>query len=81
MRKRTWNRDVRQAERIRGVALRAANPLRGSPRRKPRSREELLALARVTRDLVRSGTRIEWLGPRRWRLVTLEGAQAGTRRD
>lgn len=81
MRRIVWNQNGRQAELLRAASLRAANPLRGSPRRKPRLRDELLALAKISRVMVRSGTRIEWLGPRQWRLVTSDTMWTGDQDD
>ncbi len=48
---------------------RLANPLRGSPRRRPRDSAALLALAWTTRQKVLRDTRFVQTGPRSWKLV------------
>lgn len=63
-----WTGQDRQLE-IRALRMRALNPLRHSPRRKPRDPDAFLALARVTVRLVRDDRRFERTGPRAWRLV------------
>ncbi|HEY8426103.1 MAG TPA: hypothetical protein VIK73_08835 [Limnochordales bacterium] len=69
-----WTGEDREAE-IRALRLRAFNPLRHSPRRKPRDPEALEALARLTLRLVREDERFERIGPRAWRLVAADDAR------
>lgn len=63
-----WTEEDVQAE-VRALTLRALNPLRHSPRRKPRNPEEFVALAQLTMRLVRGDRRFQRTGPRAWRLV------------
>lgn len=69
-----WTGEDRKAE-IRALRLRALNPLRHSPRRKPRDPEALEALVRLTLRLVREDERFERIGPRAWRLVAADDAR------
>lgn len=66
-----WMGEDPEAE-IRSLRLRALNPLRHSPRRKPRDPASLEALVRLTVRLVREDRRFERIGPRRWRLVAAD---------
>ncbi|MEW6047602.1 MAG: hypothetical protein AB1609_14150 [Bacillota bacterium] len=63
-----WTGAEQKAE-VRALFMRALNPLRHSPRRKPRDPEALESLARLTLRLVREDRRFERIGPRWWRLV------------
>lgn len=69
-----WTGDDQEAE-IRALRLRALNPLRYSPRRKPRDPEALEALVRLTVRLVREDTRFERTGPRTWRLLAADDSR------
>lgn len=63
-----WTGEEPRTE-ARALWLRAVNPLRHSPRRKPRDPQALEALVQLTIRLVRQDRQFERIGPRRWRLV------------
>lgn len=54
---------------VAAMRQRVLNPLRGSPRRRPRDPGALLALAWNTRQQVLRGGRFQQTGPRSWRLL------------
>ena len=58
-----------ETEATAGLRQRLANPLRGSPKRRPRDLAALLALAFATRQRVLRDTRFQQTGPRSWKLT------------
>ena len=69
MRTVRWNRELGRQRERRSLEYHVLSPLRHSPRLKPRSLDERLALALTARAAVESASVVQFLGARRWRLV------------
>ncbi|MBE3590751.1 MAG: hypothetical protein IMW98_08020 [Firmicutes bacterium] len=68
-RKYRWKGWEAESERAaEAVRLRVRNPLRRSPRTRPRDPDALRALVQATIHRIRSDDRFEQVGPRRWRM-------------
>lgn len=78
MRHVRWDRQRYRQLELRSLEYQLLSPLRGSPRLKPRSQDERLALALAARTAVRSGNVLEFLGARRWRLLRSSGRLGGS---
>lgn len=61
-----WEAELRRA--AEAARLRLRNPLRKSPRSRPRDPDALRALARATMHRIRSDDRFEKIEPRHWRM-------------